>query len=235
MNTEPTSTAVESVCCQRDPCPHHTVCPFQAAEQVSAPPLPPNIIEIRGTTAVPLVTIKPDGAIEYGPNYTPDEAARTFWQAMSAYSPVRAALSPPGGVVQQPPADPVRETIAVRFDILHAYAATRGLEYNELCRTVRDAIADGSRAALSAPQQPSIGGWQPIETAPKDGSRVLLYHSGFKHPFYKRDLKARWWVDWWDERAWYQTAPDAQPTHWMPLPAAPNSESVAGDKPQEKQ
>lgn len=29
----------------------------------------------------PLVTIRPDGKIEYGPNYTPDEAAKTMWRA----------------------------------------------------------------------------------------------------------------------------------------------------------
>lgn len=32
-----------------------------------------------------LVGIKPDGQIEYGPNYTPDEAARRFWEAIGAY------------------------------------------------------------------------------------------------------------------------------------------------------
>lgn len=39
------------------------------------------------------------------------------------------------------------ETIAVRFDILLAYAEAHGLDFNELCRTVRDAIAEGSMAA----------------------------------------------------------------------------------------
>lgn len=30
----------------------------------------------------PLVTIKPDGSIEYGPNYTPDATAKAMWEAM---------------------------------------------------------------------------------------------------------------------------------------------------------
>lgn len=30
----------------------------------------------------PLVSLKMDGTIEYGPNYTPDEAARVFWEAL---------------------------------------------------------------------------------------------------------------------------------------------------------
>jgi hypothetical protein len=29
-----------------------------------------------------LVTIRPDGTIEYGPNYTPDAAAKVFWDAI---------------------------------------------------------------------------------------------------------------------------------------------------------
>ncbi len=29
-----------------------------------------------------LVTIHPDGTIEYGPGYTPDAAAKVFWQAI---------------------------------------------------------------------------------------------------------------------------------------------------------
>jgi hypothetical protein len=36
------------------------------------------------------------------------------------------------------------ETIPVRFDVLQAYAQTHRLDFNELCRVVRDAIAEGS-------------------------------------------------------------------------------------------
>lgn len=46
------------------------------------------------------------------------------------------------------------ETIAVRFDILLAYAEAHGLDFNELCTTVRDAIADGSVAAAARPLSP---------------------------------------------------------------------------------
>jgi len=30
----------------------------------------------------PMVSLKMDGTIEYGPDYTPDEAARIFWEAL---------------------------------------------------------------------------------------------------------------------------------------------------------
>ncbi|MFD4795955.1 hypothetical protein [Streptomyces anulatus] len=38
-------------------------------------------------TAGPLVTIRPDGRLEYGPGYEPDEAARLFWDAMRRWAP----------------------------------------------------------------------------------------------------------------------------------------------------
>ena len=65
------------------------------------------------------------------------------------------------------------------------------------------------------------GSWQPIATAPKDGTSVLLYHPGFKGAFYPRDEQPRWWVDRQRDGSWWQAAPSAMPTHWMHLPAAP--------------
>jgi len=73
--------------------------------------------------------------------------------------------------------------------------------------------------------------WQSIETAPKDGTDILLY---FPH----RDLVIRgswgwqgegdWeadladWCDWnTDEEIVIQEDPDYAPTHWMPLPTPP--------------
>lgn len=37
-----------------------------------------------GTASKILVRIQPDGTIIYGPEYTPDEAAKTLWQALAA-------------------------------------------------------------------------------------------------------------------------------------------------------
>lgn len=66
--------------------------------------------------------------------------------------------------------------------------------------------------------------WQPIETAPKDGSHVLAWRSGWDRPA---------WVRWvWNPRVGREFWNDADewdayelesepPTHWMPLPDPP--------------
>lgn len=49
-------------------------------------PTPPTIV-IHGADRQPMVSIHPDGTLEYGPDYDPDEAARTFWDALRHYLP----------------------------------------------------------------------------------------------------------------------------------------------------
>lgn len=66
--------------------------------------------------------------------------------------------------------------------------------------------------------------WRPIETAPKDGTPVLLWVGvGMSEPWAQT---ARWvnepesgWSGWVDT---YEGFDLAEPTHWMPLPAPPS-------------
>ncbi len=68
--------------------------------------------------------------------------------------------------------------------------------------------------------------WQPIETAPKDGTRLLLYFPELKKLGNEEVVIGFWhqpgnqehpgyWMGWGSGR---KTA-----THWMPLPKAPNA------------
>lgn len=65
--------------------------------------------------------------------------------------------------------------------------------------------------------------WKPIDTAPKDGTHVLVYRSLLG----KSDciVEAWWKADVFGDMCWGAngwTYPDfSPPTHWMPLPAPP--------------
>ena len=67
--------------------------------------------------------------------------------------------------------------------------------------------------------------WQPIETAPKDGTWILVYK-----PFnlYGFD-DSEWYVDKyivrWADECWNISMDDivVYPTHWMPLPNPPKN------------
>jgi len=76
---------------------------------------------------------------------------------------------------------------------------------------------------------PDANGWYPIETAPKDGTKVLLYRQGWlvigrwndnrharrANPFWDaEDARLKGW-NW---------ARKNDPTHWQPLPGLPEAE-----------
>lgn len=117
-----------------------------------------------------------------------------------------------------------------------------------------DVVCDRARAALAA--QPAPSEWRPIETAPKDGTRMLLaYQTPYKKwrrviAFYAPKLAIEgndYGSDWceYDEatdryflpEGWYECIENwddyssvhmtgVEPTHWMPLPPAPGKEEA---------
>lgn len=60
------------------------------------------------------------------------------------------------------------------------------------------------------------GQWQPIETAPKDGSDFLAYEKGY-------GINTTWWDSKHDGGSGGFRNPHHgwRPTHWMPLPESP--------------
>lgn len=81
------------------------------------------------------------------------------------------------------------------------------------------------RALLSA--FPAASGWQPIETAPKDGTSVLLRAKWERDPFIARWIAGEWWPDTTQlgidgDAIIKSNAPDTDEiTHWQLLPSAP--------------
>lgn len=69
-------------------------------------------------------------------------------------------------------------------------------------------------------------GWEPIATAPKDGTTVLVWGLAleFEEPsWYKASFKGDYWDD--PKPYWHWGAPGyvgcVAATHWMPLPDPP--------------
>lgn len=57
--------------------------------------------------------------------------------------------------------------------------------------------------------------WRPIETAPKDGSTVLLFFEALAYPI----MRSSFWAA--RHQCWYGVGPGWEPTHWQPLPEPP--------------
>ena len=61
--------------------------------------------------------------------------------------------------------------------------------------------------------------WQPIATAPKDGTRILAYYPPFAGT--SGDIVTIRWVLWNGEHYWATSPTGDDPTHWQSLPEPP--------------
>ena len=78
--------------------------------------------------------------------------------------------------------------------------------------------------------------WQPIETAPKDGTKILVYknkirfgsneydHFYFGLNVYDHYIEIAYWTDYGCKIDAFAPLFDKDPTHWMPLPEPPKEE-----------
>jgi len=63
--------------------------------------------------------------------------------------------------------------------------------------------------------------WETIETAPKDGTYVLVYHHRWNSV--TKDMEIAHWRS--DQGGWMTNESfNMQPSHWMPLPDQPKGE-----------
>lgn len=69
-----------------------------------------------------------------------------------------------------------------------------------------------------------MGEWQPIESAPKDGTAILVVGEDGQYDIVQWDVYSDESIQMWEIVRPYEglkTIPDSPPTHWMPLPEPP--------------
>lgn len=96
--------------------------------------------------------------------------------------------------------------------------------YAEWAAAVQVIIDNLPSLSHAAGQEVVLGsdGWRPIESAPKDGRRVLAFAGA--RPFIAWYESGRI-VGWWDDNDLMR-----DPTHWRPLPDSPASQDQEGGK-----
>jgi hypothetical protein len=90
--------------------------------------------------------------------------------------------------------------------------------------TVVDFIDETLEGA--ALKEPPMAEWQPIETAPKDGTRIDLFGTSGRHQLrvpdcYWHRKAQRWLTKHHDKDGYSALRLPFAPTHWQPLPAPP--------------
>lgn len=115
------------------------------------------------------------------------------------------------GVEARKAAEPDHECVVVRGERLDRIYTKRAADWRTIASYLR---------SPGAQQQPQ---WLPIESAPKDGTQVVVRRGDMR-------IAARWSVliqDWSLGGSEGPTLPWGPPTHWTPLPAPPVSTEEA--------
>jgi len=88
----------------------------------------------------------------------------------------------------------------------------------------RNSLAAAIRALPLPPRPADSRGWQPIETAPRDGTQITCGHDEKRWVRFGRFLQNRWYYSGTSERSQYAQVEGDDPTHWQPLPPPPSKE-----------
>lgn len=135
--------------------------------------------------------------------------AQSAWDTWQARAAIDAALAARGAVPAGLPEIDYEALIKAAYarDKKWAQGTNGCIAFKHGAEWFRDQVA-------SAPQQVAQP-WMPIETAPKDGTRVLLV---IDHGEWGDKIWTGLWANGWMVSYGKTSNP---PTHWMPLPAEP--------------
>lgn len=167
------------------------------------------------------------------PNITREGDGYRYTYADFLWDAWQAAMAHKGAEVEQ--AHEARRQAQTELADMQEKRNRIGLDID---RALRGEVNEQSPIADRLKMIAGAGRWQPIETAPKDKTILLGHRNSHGH---WRTLRGEWFsqeeIDelWEDpdgvEPGWFETSVEADdvpnvwhtnPTHWMPLPAAPN-------------
>ena len=117
---------------------------------------------------------------------------------------------------------------------LRAELAALKAELREICAAIDDPACDLTLTAVECIKKlKGENEWQPIETAPKDGTVFLGYKLGQFRECYKvqRDDCDMWCFG--GTSGADDLFPNIKPTHWMPLPKPPAIDAAMSQGEQE--
>ena len=124
--------------------------------------------------------------------------------------------------IPAPPTDALVEALSLILPMAKGYAAAHPVGSNaEYIRIAEEALPKDGQTPQSGKKE---DGWLPIETAPTDGTDVILWVAPWKTGAEGRYI---------EDEGWYLAnvhPTDAHgeqiyPTHWMPLPSPPASKA----------
>lgn len=148
----------------------------------------------------------------------PTRGQKKAWWAIGA---LEAYLSAPAK--SEPDAEGLQDSHAVHINMLRGTIAkltpaqVAHLYGNE---DLAEIVAEIKRQHPEALAPDAEGGWQPIETAPKDGTSLMVWCAD------REIVTLAFWLEGNDVRKgyWsghYETITPDEPTHWQPLPQPP--------------
>lgn len=138
------------------------------------------------------------------------------WTRLEAAIPdIRDALSAPPAAVAVPDGMVLVRRKLIDESIARINCAIPGWEVH--VHALNDALA-------AAPASPAATGWQPIETAPKDGTFFIATGFNYGKSSDPRHYCMALWEqgEWREASEWNGHSSLAYLTHWRPLPPAPS-------------
>ena len=148
----------------------------------------------------------------------------------------------------QPPATPQEpeqaQTLNDVFDVFETWARRKGATdtssvslgfwaFNEFHAIIGQPLRDWLLSRRASTPSPEGQTWQPIETAPKDGTRIDLWAKSWLPAFDRFEFR-RFADCYWSKgdtmcnvkAAWTGLDREWHPTHWSPLPSPPTPEGT---------